>query len=758
MNRARSNPSREGSWLATDPSYDVAGGREWFNVNTSLLQSEFNAIASTPPAAFDRRLYSAALAHANALIARDDQDHIGQLERVTSSGFNWREYRGNVFSYADNAVNAHAAFNIDWGYGAAGMQDGRGHRKAVMSTDGKYTNVGIASVAETNAATEVGENVVVGNYCRAWTSTANHYNEFIVGTVYADLNYNGRYDIGEGQSGVYVFPSKGDYYAVTSAGGGYSIPVTWQGTASIRFGGDEVEDHSVTVTETGESQLVDYVTNTANLAEDVFPSVFLQVGEREDGDFGYRWGSNNNPVSVKAEFNGTGRDLSIGARGFDIDATDEVQVLLNGVPVGYLSPTVNSRTGSTQDWFTLSKSDLKATNVVEFRQKTPSQKWGVTDLELRDIGSSDLYLPIGAALDTDVYGWPNGRPGVARFRFNASWQDLVLRVHGYDVDQGGEVAVYVNNVRKGWLTQASKNEVGPKDQFSIFRSELNANGQNIIEFRSAQPWQTWGVTKIGLTDASGPQVQLLQGASKTGAFGKGYGSGAHKINVRTSFRSDGKDVRYRYSAYAIEAKKEVSVFLNNQFIGYAPKASASTATNAELFFPASILNWGENIVEFRRDNPSGSWGVDRVAVSDITVPATYLKVGEIDRTRYGWGRSDYLPARGVKRYYIDADGNPIRLVFKAWDIDTRDEVAVYLNGERVDTKLLVAGDNQIALNEIIFSADQLKLGANTVEFVVNEAVDKNWGVHRLEIVNHDPADPRESSDIKAAASDEVVTR
>jgi hypothetical protein len=48
---------------------------------------------------------------------------------------------------------------------------------------------------------------------------------FLVGVVYDDKNDNGVYDPGEGVEGVRVEPSYGGYHAITSASGGYAVPL-----------------------------------------------------------------------------------------------------------------------------------------------------------------------------------------------------------------------------------------------------------------------------------------------------------------------------------------------------------------------------------------------------------------------------------------------------------------------------------------------------------------------------------------------------
>ncbi len=262
MNRARTNPAQEGEWLASSSDTDVAGGRDYFKVDLSKLKNEFAALAAKPPAAFDNRLYAAAYAHSSDLIARDAQDHNQQFDRIDTAGFHYSSGRGSVFSYANSGLNAHAAWNIDWGPDSPddgdGMQNGRGHRNATMSIDGDYTNTGIAAIYETNTSTRVGEYVTTGNYCKASNSFPNHYNVFIVGTVWDDSNGNNQYDPGEGKGNVEVRPDQGTYYAVTGDSGGYAIPVLVNGTYNITFSGANLSGtHVKTAAVNGASVLID---------------------------------------------------------------------------------------------------------------------------------------------------------------------------------------------------------------------------------------------------------------------------------------------------------------------------------------------------------------------------------------------------------------------------------------------------------------------------------------------------------------------
>ena len=257
-NRARSDPAQEGAWLATEDDPDIVAAVNYWGVNLTVLQDDFAAIPAKPPVAFDVRLYNAAKAHSDYLISIDGQTHDGQSARVTAAGFDWTSWAGIVFSYSEHTVYGHAAFNIDWGPGTYGMQEPPGHREAIMSVNFDYTSVGYAVVPESDSATDVGPQVITGNFCYADTSAANHYNLFLVGTVWADSNGNDQYDPGEGIPGVTVEPDQGTYYAVTADSGGYAIPITSAGTYEVTFSGSTITTPLTrTVTVSSTSVLLD---------------------------------------------------------------------------------------------------------------------------------------------------------------------------------------------------------------------------------------------------------------------------------------------------------------------------------------------------------------------------------------------------------------------------------------------------------------------------------------------------------------------
>ncbi len=238
MNRARRDPEAEGVFLAEVDDFDVQNAIQYFAVDLELMMDEFAALDPQPPAAFDTRLYAAALDHSLDLIDRDAQDHQGQFSRVSDAGFHYVSGRGSVFSYTRSAIHGHAGFNIDWGGNdGSGMQTGRGHRQAIM---GNYPNVGLAAVPDSDPTTSVGPLVVTANYMWASTSYLDHFNRFLVGTVWEDLDEDGVYDPGEGIGGVVVQPEGEPYYAVSASAGGYAVPVTRSGSIVVAFSGSGV--------------------------------------------------------------------------------------------------------------------------------------------------------------------------------------------------------------------------------------------------------------------------------------------------------------------------------------------------------------------------------------------------------------------------------------------------------------------------------------------------------------------------------------
>lgn len=521
MNRARQDPSAEGRWLARSKNIAIAGGREAYRIDRSMLIKEFDAIEPAPPAAFDARLYTAAIKHAKNQIARDVQDHKGQLKRVTRTGVDWKSCRGNVFSYASGALNTHAAFNIDWGVGPGGMQPTRGHRKAIMASDRPYTNVGLAAVPERNARSAVGELVVVGNYCSYFAnSDGEDFNRFVVGTVWSDRNGNGIYNAGEGVSGVSVIPSTGSYYAVTSRGGGYAFPVRGNIEFELSFSGASVPGRYKNVRVGRHSELVDYQINAdaddgTNAAGegDLLDGPVLQMttGERYPGRHGWKFGSSahRHQVVFNFEHDGTA-DYELNVTGFHINSHKDVDVYVNNNRIARLNPVsarddarseARSDDGGTTNSIVISNRLLSpGTNSLRFVKRRPGQRWGVGRVQLTDRSGPAVSLLQGSSA-SEFYGFgdavENARYPVAlHVNFRGADADLKLFGSVRDIDFDGEVWVYLNGQRLNTLPVTDENVASDFSVNLPLRHQLAGN--NDLEFRLNRAGSDWAVGNLVL--------------------------------------------------------------------------------------------------------------------------------------------------------------------------------------------------------------------------------------------------------------------
>ncbi len=504
MNRARQDPQAEGEWLASSNHAEIAGARRFFGVNLTALRTAFNRIKASPPAAFDSRLYTAALQHSQDMIRRDAQDHNNQIQRVRNAGFSYARYRGNVFSYADSALNAHAAFNIDWGYGPNGMQDPPGHRLGIMAVDSDYSSVGMAAVSESAARTEVGDWVITQNFANVRPDNVTHFNAFVVGTVWKDLNSNNMYDPGEGIEGVTVTPSAGSYYAVTSAGGGYAFPISnATGSVTVRFSGGSVAGFSRVVNVGGgnDSVLVDYVVPVNSVP----PEAISLTTDREDtGEYGRRYGSDRNPTSLSASFTGRGQDLMLSATGYDVDSNKEVTVRLNGRILGYLKPGDNKALQGGNLFSIPSMFQIRGTNVIEFYSQ--DKRWGVTDILLSNVTGSTVNIDAAGSND-EAFGWKFGSEGHrtvirGRYEYDSNVRlkhELVLK--GYNIVNGSQVAVYFNGNHVGYLEKSAKKAFATT-RLVIPRKHV-VEGTNEVEFHMLRrPNKAWGIQKARLKPAT----------------------------------------------------------------------------------------------------------------------------------------------------------------------------------------------------------------------------------------------------------------
>jgi hypothetical protein len=111
------------------------------------------------------------------------------------------------------------------------------------------------------------------------------------------------------------------------------------------------------------------------------PVLALTLDSVDINTYGYKYGSSEHKTVLAAIFTGDGTSTyHLQVTGYDIDYANEISVWLNGTQIGFLAKGSNNGL-NTGDLFTLSPTlHVAGPNSIEFRQRKPGWKWGVTNL------------------------------------------------------------------------------------------------------------------------------------------------------------------------------------------------------------------------------------------------------------------------------------------------------------------------------------------------------------------------------------------
>lgn len=244
LNRARNNP----------PRYAAENG----------LGSLLDSVAASPPLAVNARLVQSSGFHAEEMAAFD---YFGHQSQVTGDWPNQMALDAGYthpFSPTTNSIESLAA-----GYGdvlvalRALIQDAGtvppGHRYHLLAT-GPSASFWL-SHREIGTGYAFDAASTYQRYYAIHTAYVNTSDRFLTGVVYNDSNGNGRYDLGEGLSGVTV--SIGGTSVLSNPAGGWSIPVVASGYTVTASGGTFVGTGTATVTVSGSNVEVDFESGSA---------------------------------------------------------------------------------------------------------------------------------------------------------------------------------------------------------------------------------------------------------------------------------------------------------------------------------------------------------------------------------------------------------------------------------------------------------------------------------------------------------------
>ena len=256
INRARMDPTGEGQRLAAwlRGTAIGQGAVNAYHVDPNQVVSDFAALPAVPPLAFNASLIEASRAHSEDLAPHNGQGpngdgHAGwdgsdSADRDKAAGYTAYNAEENAAPGGSDPDEIHAGYFVDWGnsdliHSQTIMSGGQGFKEVGVGLATKPAGVGDPNfpLVETEDFGFPGIGVVGG---KAGVKDAPAY---LLGVVYTDANGNGQYDVDEGVAGVTVAMDGGAYYTVTSASGGYALPLAnadgsyADGTVSVHMTG-----------------------------------------------------------------------------------------------------------------------------------------------------------------------------------------------------------------------------------------------------------------------------------------------------------------------------------------------------------------------------------------------------------------------------------------------------------------------------------------------------------------------------------------
>ena len=234
-------------------------------------------------------------------------------------------------------------------------------------------------------------------------------------------------------------------------------------------------------------------------------AVALTVDVVDTGSYGHKYGTNEHETALAATFAGDGTSTYyLQVTGYDIDYGDEISVHLNGSQIGFLTKGPNNGLNAGDVLTLLPPFVVAGSNTLEFRQREPGWKWGVTNLVVLSQpppGTPPVVALTVDDVDNGLYGnkYGTGEHKIllaATFTGNGTGT-YYLQVTGYDIDYADEISVHLNGTQIGFLSKGPNNGLNAGDVFTL-ETSLVVTGPNALEFRQRTAGWKWGVTNLGV--------------------------------------------------------------------------------------------------------------------------------------------------------------------------------------------------------------------------------------------------------------------
>jgi hypothetical protein len=333
----------------------------------------------------------------------------------------------------------------------------------------------------------------------------------------------------------------------------------------------------------------------------------------------------------------------------------------------------------------------------------------------------------------------------------------------YDIDTPDELEVLVNDKSYGYARTTSSNSLSSTRTICIDNADLKLLGErNEIKLRLKSSGETWGVTGIqverGVVDntcrtspSSFPPLPQNPDRLVGSAQPVGNAYQLEKVselpftfNVNNSFlptpatydsNSLKRDIRVRFttrSGNMSATDNGTQVLLNNSVKLTTPFFASDDERSYEFIISRNDLASGNNVIEFRpRDNSASAlWGIRGISIEYIE--PVDLSIGATNPSLYG---SDQSPTRftGLRaNFNLDSVSNDYKLGVTGWDIDSADEIQVFLNGTSLGFLDVSANQNFNFGSSFVFATPALRTGMNQIE-LVQKSLSDQWAVKDMQV-------------------------
>jgi hypothetical protein len=199
----------------------------------------------------------------------------------------------------------------------------------------------------------------------------------------------------------------------------------------------------------------------------------------------------------------------------------------------------------------------------------------------------------------------------------------------------------------------------------------------------------------------------------------GNGNSVHYAYMETQFTNDGNDKLFHVQPYDIDFKDEISIFLNEFFVGYLTNTADNALGMDSLYYiPSNVMAPGTNIVRFVQNYPGETWAVTRLGLFDTGTEFGFFQ-------NQAW--LDQEHPGGFELHFQGGSQAEI-LEISGWDNDLDDEMLLDLNGYPYGQIMQGMGGNNLWTQKyrLYIAREYLYDGDNVLK--VHNKYGGRWGV------------------------------